>query len=87
MPRVVAETVAAPIEQQVNGVEKMLYMQSSCNERRCLQPRQVTFEQGVNMNMAQVLVQNRVNLAGCRCSPMLSSRSRRDDAQRCRRTS
>ena len=57
-----AETVVAPIEQQVNGVEKMLYMQSSSSNDGSYS-LMVTFEQGVNMNMAQVLVQNRVNLA------------------------
>ncbi len=60
--QVVAESVAAPIEQQVNGVEKMLYMQSSCTNDGSYSLA-VTFEQGMNMNMAQVLVQNRVNLA------------------------
>jgi len=59
---VVAETVAAPIEQQVNGVEKMLYMSSQCaNDGSYM--LNVTFQHGVDLNMAQVLVQNRVNLA------------------------
>src|SRR5580693_3198376 len=60
--QVVAEAVAAPIEQQVNGVEHMLYMQSSSTNDGSYS-LSVTFEQGMNMNMAQVLVQNRVNLA------------------------
>jgi multidrug efflux pump len=60
--QVVAECVAAPIEQQVNGVEHMLYMQSSSTNDGAY-TLQVTFEQGMNMNLAQVLVQNRVNLA------------------------
>ncbi len=60
--QVVAETVAAPIEQQVNGVEQMLYMQSSSTNDGSY-TLEITFEQGMNMNLAQVLVQNRVNLA------------------------
>jgi multidrug efflux pump len=59
---VVAESVAAPIEQQVNGVEDMLYMSSqSANDGSYT--LSVTFKPGVNLNFAQVLVQNRVNLA------------------------
>jgi multidrug efflux pump len=58
----VAEAVAAPIEQQVNGVEGMMYMSSSCTNDGSYNLT-VTFWQGIDLNMAQVLVQNRVNLA------------------------
>jgi multidrug efflux pump len=59
---VVAKTVAAPIEQQVNGVERMLYMSSqSTNDGNYTLT--VTFEIGTDVNLAQVLVQNRVALA------------------------
>src|SRR4029453_15030184 len=60
--RPVADTVAAPIEQQVNGVEDMMYMSSSCGNDGTY-TLTVTFKPGVDLNIAQVLVQNRVNLA------------------------
>src|SRR6476620_7337910 len=59
---VVADSVAAPIEQQVNGVEDMMYMVSQSNNDGSY-TLTVTFKPGVNLNFAQVLVQNRINLA------------------------
>ncbi|MBN1908395.1 MAG: efflux RND transporter permease subunit [Pirellulales bacterium] len=60
--QVVADSVAAPIEQQVNGVERMLYMSSQCTNDG-VYVLTVTFELGTDLNMAQVLVQNRVAMA------------------------
>ena len=60
--QVVADTVASPIEQQVVGVEGMLYMTSQSNNDGSYS-LDVTFELGTNVNMAQVLVQNRVAIA------------------------
>ncbi len=60
--RVVSDTVAAPIEQYVNGVEGMLYMSSQCTNDGSY-TLTVTFRPDVDLNLAQVLVQNRVALA------------------------
>jgi len=60
--QVVADTVAAPIEQQVVGVEGMLYMSSQSNNDGSY-TLDVTFDLGTDVNMAQVLVQNRVAIA------------------------
>jgi multidrug efflux pump subunit AcrB len=70
---VVAKTVAAPIEQQVNGVEGMLYMSSQCTNDGTY-TLSVTFEHGVDLNIAQVLVQNRVSLAQPVLPPLVTRR-------------
>ncbi len=59
---VVAETVAAPIEQEVIGVENMIYM-SSVSAGDGSYTLTVSFELGTDLDMAQVLVQNRAKLA------------------------
>lgn len=60
--QVLAETVAQPIEEQINGVEGMLYMSSTCSNSGAY-ALTVTFEIGTDLDMAQVLVQNRVAVA------------------------
>ena len=58
----VRDTVAAPIEEQVNGVEGMMYMSSQSTNDGAYR-LSVTFKLGMDSDMAQVLVQNRVSLA------------------------
>ncbi len=59
--KTVAEVIGVPLEQQVNGVEDMMYMSSSCSDGSYM--LQVTFENGTDLDMATVKVQNRVSRA------------------------
>ncbi|MDB5768161.1 MAG: AcrB/AcrD/AcrF family protein, partial [Collimonas fungivorans] len=61
-PQTIAETVATPIEEQINGVEGMLYMSSQATSDG-LMTLTITFKLGTSPDLAQQLVQNRVNQA------------------------
>jgi hydrophobe/amphiphile efflux-1 (HAE1) family protein len=61
-PQVIADSVATPIEQEINGVEDMLYMSSQCTTDGAM-ALTITFRLGTDLDKAQVLVQNRVATA------------------------
>ncbi len=61
-PKVIADTVATPIEEAINGVENMMYMKSVAGSDGVLMTT-VTFKPGTDIDQAQVQVQNRVNTA------------------------
>src|SRR4029077_15844234 len=71
-PQVIAETLATPLEQEVNGVEDMLYMSSQSTSDGAM-TLTITFKLGTDLDKAQVLVQNRVAIA----EPRLPSEVRR----------
>src|SRR6204780_2996404 len=64
-PQVIADTVATPIEEEVNGVEDMLYMSAQCASDGSM-TLTITFKIGTDLDKAQVLVQNRVAVAEAR---------------------
>jgi multidrug efflux pump len=64
-PKVIAETVATPLEEAINGVENMIYMKSVAASDGVLQLT-VTFKPGTDVDLAQVQVQNRVAQASAR---------------------
>ncbi|MES2984608.1 MAG: efflux RND transporter permease subunit [Pseudomonadota bacterium] len=71
-PKVIAETVAAPLEEQINGVENMLYMSSQATTDGVMSIT-VTFKLGTDADKAQQLVQNRVTQATPRLPDVVRS--------------
>jgi HAE1 family hydrophobic/amphiphilic exporter-1 len=61
-PQTIADTVSTPLEQQINGVEDMLYM-SSYSSADGAMSLTITFKLGTDLDKVQVLVQNRVSIA------------------------
>jgi multidrug efflux pump len=61
-PRVISETVATPLEEQINGIENMLYMESQATADGAM-TLTVTFQIGTNPEVAETAVQNRINRA------------------------
>jgi len=61
-PKVIAETVAAPLEEAINGVENMMYMKSVAGSDGIL-AMTITFKPGTDIDLAQIQVQNRVSQA------------------------
>ncbi len=64
-PKVIAETVASPLEEAINGVENMMYMKSVAGSDGVL-AMTITFKPGTDIDLAQVQVQNRVSQATAR---------------------